>query len=229
MENNTYTNTNTNTNTNTHTNKNDRYKNTPEAIRFLAHCRRRDECIELEDLDDTEFDAFCIDASPMVDYGGSASYASMSEQGCPVVTLHEDVLYTKEDLVQVIQTWKRTLPFSVNKAWAEWRFTVSVSDLDGAWLTPINDVPLNLILTVLDQAIAHRDMLAVREERGDETPLIDVDHLNINGQRAVKEMTSHLLNVSLPMAYPSMKGTAQEQRLMDAWFDYLGAVVVNID
>ena len=181
-----------------------RYKNTPECETLLVIALQQgplDYCLELESW----FSSVRISASRMNDH---ETFAEAGAAGC-VYELHDENLFTVEQVVSLMDTFEKVMRIEgLNHS--HYQFSIHIEGPDGKWLPPVNGVPLDRILRVIDLCFVWLDGLVADEDEARQLesaadsaiaqvlPLLGVEaqqHLSLAWSRASAEIHSKFLGL----------------------------------
>jgi hypothetical protein len=181
-----------------------RYKNTPECETLLEIALLQESLhysLELESW----FSSVRISASRMNDHD---TFAEAGAAGC-VYELHDENLFTVEQVVSLMDTFEKVMRIEgLNHS--HYQFSIHIEGPDGKWLPPVNGVPLDRILNVINLCSFWQEGLVADDEEARQLesaadsiiaqvlPLLGVEaqqHLSLAWSRASAEIHSKFLTL----------------------------------
>ena len=181
-----------------------RYKNTPLASHILEMARRQEPRMR-NFVTDNWFSSIRISGSRMNDH---ETFAEAGAAGC-VYELHDENLFTVEQVVSLMDTFERVMRIEgLNHS--HYQFSIHIEGPDGKWLPPVNGVPLDRILRVIDLCFVWLDGLVADEDEARQLesaadsaiaqvlPLLGLEaqqHLSLAWSRASAEIHSKFLGL----------------------------------
>jgi hypothetical protein len=136
----------------------DYYNNTPNCNTLLDIALIQESLhysLELESW----FSSVRISASRMNDHD---TFAEAGAAGC-VYDLHDENLFTVEQVVSLMDTFERVMRIEgLNHS--HYQFSIHIEGPDGKWLPPVNGVPLDRILNVINLCSFWQEGLVADDE-----------------------------------------------------------------
>ena len=180
-----------------------RYKNTPLASHILEMARRQEPRMR-NFVTDNWFSSIRISGSRMNDH---ETFAEAGAAGC-VYELHDENLFTVEQVVSLMDTFERVMRIEgLNHS--HYQFSIYIEGPDGKWLPPVNGVPLDRILNVINLCSIFHEELAKDDKK-------------ISSNQSWTESTiDTLLQITLvdekEGGFPELRDSEAFAKLLDAW------------
>ena len=171
-------------------NNTNHYRNTRLASDMLAVAHLQDPLSRTLGLDNW-FYSLQISAARMNDHD---TFEEAGLAGC-VYDLHDENLFTIEQVISLMDTFERVLRIE-GLDLTHYQFSIHIEGPDGDWLPPVNGVPFDKILNIINLCpLFHKELV------------VDEDEV-----RRIESAADSIIAQVLPLL-----GVEEEQHLSHAW------------